>query len=113
MAVALHTLLTSVARTESGSSDEFTLPGTAKELNLYINCTAASGTTPTLDIAYECSNDEGTTFFTHTAATQITASGKQLLKLTNVGGTARVSYTIAGTTPSFTFSVVAEPKWDV
>lgn len=114
MAVALQTLLASAARTTSGASDAFDLPGTAREMLLFINCTAASGTDETLDVTYEVSNDGGTTWFTHTSATQITAAGKQLLKLTSVGGTGRVSYAIGGTdTPSFTFEVVAEPKWGV
>ena len=46
-------------------------------------------------------------WFTHTAFSAKTAAGKDIQKLGNLGSYLRVSYAISGTTPSFTFSVVA------
>jgi hypothetical protein len=74
---------------------------------------AASGTTPTLDLTWQHSIDGGTTFFTVTTFTQATAATSALKQVSEVEGTTatvlgdcmRASYVIAGTTPSFTFSI--------
>lgn len=111
MAVQIQTLLASAARTASGSSRH--CGGVAAEYvegNIYLDVTAQSGTTPTLDVAVQSSHD-GATFHTHSSFTQVAAAtGKQLLKLTSLGSYVRIDYTIAGTTPSYTFSVTAEFK---
>jgi hypothetical protein len=75
---------------------------------LEVNVSAASGTTPTLDLTVEWSPDGGTTWYkadTPDAFTQITAA-KQVVKSFTLKGTSyRVVWTIGGTTPSFTFDV--------
>ncbi|OYY34778.1 MAG: hypothetical protein B7X65_13655 [Polaromonas sp. 39-63-25] len=63
-----------------------------------------------MTVTYQSSPD-GVTFFDNTAGAAITAVGKQLIKVpSTIGGYGRLSYAISGTTPSFTFSAVAEYK---
>ena len=82
----------------------------ADSLTFQLDVTAASGTTPTLDVLVQDSTD-GVNFFTlatfaqavtiaHTVQRVNMSTNKPLDKL-------RVSYTIGGGTPSFTFSVTA------
>lgn len=98
--------VTSAARTTTGNSGAI---GCEKglQLNLLVEVTAASGTTPTLDFTVEWSMD-GTNFAAAQAAdsfTQITAATVRTVKQFAVKGTSfRLVWTIAGTTPSFTFA---------
>lgn len=109
-AINRFTALPSAARTTSGSADLAAFPQDFDELILYVDVTAASGTTPTLAITYQISPDN-VNWFDHTTGTTLTAAGKQVIRLPNTtAGFGRVSYAIGGTTPSFTFSVVAEGK---
>lgn len=102
-------LLPSAARTASGTSDQFYAdPITAAVVE--VNVTAASGTTPTLSLALEDSFD-GVTWnkVADVNAAAITTSGVTVKRLNLVDvpttGRLRVSYTVGGTTPSFTFTV--------
>lgn len=99
--------LASAARTTSGNSTAFACDNFDEAL-VMINVSAASGTSPTLDITFEVY--DGANWMTHTAATQITGAGSQVMKLTNLGTEYRIKYTIGGTSPSFTFSVVVKGK---
>lgn len=85
----------------SGSSSKY------GSISLMADVTAASGTTPTLDIAVEWSHDNSTWFASDPAdtMTQITTTGKAVKNFTVKGQYFRLNYTIGGTTPSFTFSV--------
>jgi hypothetical protein len=97
----------SAARTSSVNSSAFPLYD-ADKLVLYVSCTAASGTSPTLDVKIQDSPDFGTTWFdvAGTAITTITAAGTQITSATRAfNKTGRVVVAIGGTTPSFTFSV--------
>lgn len=75
------------------------------EGQLALNVTAAGGTNPTLDLVVEVSLDRGATWFTHTTFTQATGAGKALKLLTNLGERIRVSWTLGGTDPTFTFGI--------
>lgn len=99
------TLLSSAARTTSGSSDYVDVSNFAEMVAL-LDVTAASGTSPTLDVKFQTS-DNGTDWFDlpSDAFTQSTAGVKKALKLSNFGRYVRASYTIGGTSPSFTFSL--------
>ena len=95
----------SAAETTSGQSGGFNVSG-ASEAIVFFNVTAASGTVPTLDVKVQISadgitwHDEGTTF------TQvIVAITPAVKKLTNIGAWIRFVWTVAGTTPSFTFTL--------
>lgn len=98
----------SAARTATGSSGSIDV-GHQDFLSLMLDVTAVSGTTPSLTLSVEWSHD-GATWFTADPVdtfTAVTASGKKV-KLFQVKGTvARVTWTISGTTPSFTFSVTS------
>ena len=99
------------ARTSTGT-------GTGVDLNDYdgdvvfiLDSAAGTGTTPTLDVTVEASADNSTFAAVSGAAfTQVTTTaGRQKLVVNHddVARYLRVRYTIAGTTPSFTFSVTA------
>lgn len=78
---------------------------------LFLDVTAASGTTPTLSVTVEDSPDGQTwyTLATFTQATGITKEAKRVLDV--FGRYLRVNYTVGGTAPNFSFSVVAEPRY--
>lgn len=102
-------VVASAARTTTGTSAAINLASFASRLNLFANVTAASGTTPTLDLTVEWSHDGGTTWFTGDPAdafTQITAAAARVKQMTLKAPTYRMRWTIAGTTPSFTFAVL-------
>lgn len=69
--------------------------------------TAASGTSPTLNVALEVSYDGGTTWFANAGAfaqaTGVTSETKSFLVAGATHG--RWKQTIGGTTPSFTYSL--------
>lgn len=105
------TILASEARTTSGTSSEFTV-GNYKEASFFLNVTAASGTTPTLDVTIQTKDPVSSEWFdivTFTQATGITKERKAD-KNTDIGSVIRANYTIGGTTPSITFSLGAVVK---
>lgn len=110
---AQRNLLTSAARTTTGTSTAVGGFAPFSKLGAQIVVTAASGTTPTLDAKIQHSIDGGTTWFDLITFTQKTAAATEFKAYAEVLGTTgqiwgdmlRVSYTIGGTTPSFTFSV--------
>lgn len=102
-------VLASAARTTNGGSAAFPAGG-GETIALLVNCTAASGTSPTLTISVEWSHDGVTWCLADPSEpmTNITAAGQARARSFAVKGRfARVWYSIAGTTPSFTFSVQA------
>ncbi len=103
-------LLASAARTTTNNSGGNDFPESFDQCIAYVTVTAASGTTPTLDIKYQVSDDRGTTWYDHSTLTQITAVANQAKLIENPGRTCRIVSTIAGTTPSFTYRVRLEGK---
>ncbi len=106
MAYNVVGVLASAARTTSGNA---TVSGadTGDTLSLQVDVTAASGTTPTLDISVQWSMD-GTIWSpaaTPDTFTQITAVTSVVKTFQVKAPNFRVVYAIGGTTPSFTFSV--------
>lgn len=103
-----ETPVPSAARTASGATAALAGYGRAGSVVAQLNVTAASGTTPSLTVKIQHSLD-GVTWFDVSggAFTAATAAGSQLLALNSValGDNLRVSWTISGTTPSFTFEV--------
>ena len=71
------------------------------EGQIFVSVTAEADTS-TLDITIQTSPDDSV-WYTHTAMTQITATGQSRQAITNFGKYVRMSYIVAGT--SFTFSV--------
>lgn len=97
----------SAARTASGNGSAFQTVRT-NSIEGYLTVTAASGTTPTLDVRLETSLDAGTSWQTVAAFAQATATTTKNKVFGPLGDSCRWAWTIAGTTPSFTFSVAAE-----
>jgi hypothetical protein len=79
--------------------------GLAYQVNIPV--TAISGTTPTLDVRIEESDDNGTNWFTVYDFPRITATGIYRSPVMPLGTGTRVRYvqTVGGTTPSFTRSI--------
>jgi hypothetical protein len=97
----------SAARTATATSSTFEIYG-AETLVCYLSVTAASGTTPTLDVKFQDSPDGGTTWFDIAGATftQATGTTTQVVSASRkFARKIRCVATIGGTTPSFTFSV--------
>lgn len=83
--------------------------------NVFLNVTAISGTSPTLDVklqitpkASPAAGDwydlDGGSF------TRVTGVGKQVLSLVNFGHWMRFVYTVGGTSPSITFELLFMPS---
>lgn len=130
------TLLPLTARTASGAGSDFQEGsiGSAQSLLFELDVTAQSGGTPTLDVAIQAKMDGqyvNLARFSQTAAAtgkkvvhvhrNRAAAAETVLAADPVVGTGylagdfewldtlRVKYTIAGTTPSYTFSVTVTP----
>ena len=92
--------------TASGDSGVLTGYGPAATLRAQLAVTAAAGTTPTLNVVIEDTLD-GTNWNQVAAFAQKTGAAVEVLNVTApFADRVRVRWTIAGTTPSFTFSVV-------
>lgn len=99
-------LLASAARTASGSTAAIAGFGDRTTLRAQVDVTAAAGTTPTLDVVIEDTLD-GTNWNVVGTFTQKTAAGREVINITApFADRLRVRWTVAGTTPSFTFSVL-------
>lgn len=109
--VSRLTLQASAANTATNSGAA-TDVGLFRELVVFLNVTAGSGTTPTLNVKIQTSDDGGTTWYDvpSGAFTQATGVTTQILSFTTFGDTVRCVSTIAGTTPSFTYAVKAVAK---
>lgn len=107
----VRTVLASAARTTTGSTAAFGLAEAgAERVAVGVSVTAVSGVSPTLDVALQWSHDGGTTWLPAQSAdsfTQVTAAAGAVKVFEVKGPLFRVAYTVAGTTPSFTFSVTA------
>lgn len=101
-----YELLASAARTTSTNGGSMTVP-VGRELIVTLDVTAASGTTPTLDVKLQHSPDGAQWTDLGTSFAQKTAVGAEAKVFTGVHGYIRTVSTIGGTTPSFTYSVYA------
>lgn len=100
-------LAASATQTVTGNSGILANYGGATTLRCQLNVSAASGTTPTLDVTIQDSLD-GTTWNTIGTFTQATTVTRQVINITTpFADQIRVLWTIGGTTPSFTFDIRA------
>ena len=98
-------IVASAVRTTSDNSGSLDGYGAATTLRAQLDVTAGSGTSPTLDVVIEDSLD-GSNWNTLGSFTQATGSAREVINVTTpFGPYLRASWTIGGTTPSFTFSV--------
>lgn len=101
-------LVPSAARTATFTSDTYEMGGLST-LRLLLDVTAASGTTPTLDVVVETSHDGVNNWRSLLTFEQKTTTGQSERQA--VAGSdrfVRAVCTIGGTTPSFTFSLTGE-----
>jgi len=103
LVIAPKTILASAARSSSSNSNSFKTKA-ANSLRVYVDVTAKSGTSPTLDITIQTSPDNSN-WYTAGTLTQITDTGQYTGTATTIGPYIRILYTIGGTTPVITFSV--------
>lgn len=102
----LETVVASAARTASGDSGPIIGWAATKTIRAQLNVTAASGTSPTLDVVIEDTLD-GTNYNPIGTFAQRTAAGREVINITvPFSPTLRIRWTVGGTTPSFTFSLV-------
>jgi hypothetical protein len=95
--------------------------------DVFVTCSARSGTSPTLNVYLQKLSPDGSTWQDIASSVQITAAGNQsltaisastapftptdatlaagTLKLASMGSQWRIKYVLAGTNPSFTFGV--------
>lgn len=100
-----HTNLISAGTPVTASANYGFNMGGYNGLIAELNVTAHSGTTPTLDVKFQDSPDNGTTWFdiASSSFTQVTTTnGQQRLVVNNVGPKARAVVVVGGTTPSYT-----------
>ena len=96
------------ARTVTGTSAPITGLGRASALRVQLTVSAASGTTPTLNVFVEDTLDGGVTWNVIGTFAQKVAAGQEVINTVGLfADQVRVRWTIAGTTPSFTFAVNA------
>jgi len=108
------TLLASAARIVTANGSAVLGFDGVTNMTVQLAVTAASGTgSPTLDVVIQHTIDNGTNWFDVAGLTftQVPSASAPIAELKwpttqgNVGNQLRVKYTIAGTNPSFTFSV--------
>jgi hypothetical protein len=103
------TLAASAARTANGAGAAVDV-GTATAASLVLAVTASGGTTPTLDVTIQTRHDAGDAWRTVGTFAQKTAAGSERKSFGPLDNEVRASWAIAGTTPTFTFSVAGEAK---
>jgi hypothetical protein len=105
----VFTIVPSAARTASGNSGALTM-GYSPNISLQVTVSAVSGTTPSMTLSIQWSNDGvnfGNTDGTPDAFAPITAAATVNKQFTAKGLYMQITWTITGTTPSFTFFVIA------
>ncbi len=107
--MAANTLVASAARTATGNSGAIAVGSGAANLELELEVTAASGTSPTMTLSIQWS-DDGTNFGNNDGSTdafaQVTTTGNVTKSIPVRAPYMQLTWTIGGTSPSFTFSVI-------
>lgn len=110
MAREMTDFATSAARTTTGNGSTIPVPAASTEVAILLDVTAVSGTTPSMTVTVQWSNDatnwadaDGTA----DSFAAITAASKKVKTFPTRAKFARLSWAITGTTPSFTFSASA------
>lgn len=101
-----QTIVPSAARTTTGASEVSSGYGDSATLRAQLQVTAVAGTGPTLNVLIEDTVD-GTNWNTIGTFAQQAAAGREVINVTiPFADRIRVSWSIGGTTPSFTFNVI-------
>lgn len=100
------TLAASAARTATGNGTLEVDAHEYKQGAFYLDITAAGGTSPTLDVKVQTKDPVSGAWFDLVSFTQANAASKERKTVTGLlGNKLRVTWTIGGTSPTFTFSV--------
>lgn len=97
----------SAVRTVTGQS-AVTEVGGQHTVRALLDVTAASGTAPTLNVTLQTSNDGSTGWRTVKAFAEKSAVSSERISASDLDRFVRWNWAIAGTGPSFTFSLTAE-----
>lgn len=98
------------ARTATGNSGPIDV-SMADQLRIYLRITAVGGTSPTLVLSVEDSPD-GTNWYQVGSFASKNAAGSDVLNVTvPFSDTLRLTWTMGGTTPSFTFEAWVLRLW--
>lgn len=100
-------LAASATRTATGTGDTAEM-GEKSCMRLKLDVTAVSGSSPTLDVIVETSPDGASNWQTVATFAQKSAVSSELNVFPGCDRFVRAKWTIAGTTPSFTFSLLGE-----
>jgi phage gp36-like protein len=100
------TLLESGAITATGQSASVDLGSRDRLLRQSLVITAASGTSPSITVRLESSADDSTGWKTFGTFSQFNTTATERLTFISPDRYVRVAYTVSGTTPSFTLSVI-------
>lgn len=104
-----NTVLSSQAVTANTNTSEMYV-GPYAEALVFIDVTTITGTLPTCLPVVQVSHDNSS-WWDHTAGQEMRdVVTKYLIPVSNIGDYIRVSLTVAGTSPSFTMSVVIQAK---
>ena len=104
----------STTKTANGESGEIPINSSGRlnddcevplspDARFYLNVSAASGTSPTLDVDI-VKTINGIDFILKSFAQKVT-TGQEVIEITNCPKQVKAVFTITGTTPSFTFEV--------
>jgi hypothetical protein len=89
------------AITATTNGAQFVLPNGQGNVEVLIQTSAVTGTTPSLTPKLQVSQD-GTNWFDAVTGTALTAAGTQRIACQSLAAYGRLVYTVSGTTPSFT-----------
>ncbi len=107
---AVDTVVASAARTTTGASGAQPGYGPTKVLRAQLDVTAVAGTGPTLDVVVEDTLDGQNWNVIGTFAQRSTVGREVINVTTPYADRIRARWTIGGTAPSFTFSVLVLSK---
>lgn len=100
-------VLPSAARTVSGNTGQIDAVEDARALRVQVEVTAFAGTSPTLDVVLEDSVD-GVNWNPLATFARATGATREVLNVTGLfARQVRCRYEVGGTSPSFTFAVIA------
>lgn len=102
-------VLTGTAAAAGASSGPIANAGVISDILVMVHVTAVTGTTPTLAVAIEQSDDNSsyTAVTGGATAANVTAAGNVSINARVTKAYVRVTTTIGGTTPAFTYRVAA------
>ena len=105
------TLVNNQTITSNGNSSNVYIPNWL-HFFVFVYVSAVSGTSPSLNVYLNAVDEITNTSVSIASVTNITATGTYYMSATNLGaGYINVSWTVGGTSPSFTVTITLHAKW--